>query len=150
MAAAEQSADESARRWLGPLYNNLAWTYHDRGDFAEALELFRKGVAFREQRPQDAEPLRIARWSVARALRSLGRYDEALAMQRELLAEYERAGKVSGVVFEEIGECLLATGRADDAKAWFAKAYPELLSEGWGKWEPQRVDRVKRLGDVVD
>jgi tetratricopeptide (TPR) repeat protein len=149
IAAAESSTDDAARRWLGPLYNNLAWTHHDRGDYAEALELFRKGLAFRQQHPQEAEPLRVAQWSVARALRSLKRYDEALAMQRDVLAQYERAGKVSGLVLEEVGECLLALGQPGEVAQWFAQAYPELVKEGWEKWEPDRVRRVKELGEAA-
>jgi tetratricopeptide (TPR) repeat protein len=148
MAAAEASADGRARRWLGPLYNNLGWTYHDRGDYGDALEMFEKGLEFRAQRPEEAEPLRIARWSVARALRSLGRHEEALAMQQKLLSEYVIAGKTSGPLFEEIGENLVALGQADGAREWFAKAYPELVREGWDKWEPERVRRVRQLAGL--
>ena len=148
IAAAERTADDRARRWLGPLYNNLGWTRHDRGEYAEALDLFRKALAFRQQRPAEEEPLRVAHWTVARAMRSLGRHDDALAMQRDLAAQYERAGKVSGVVFEEIAECLHARGNPDEARPWFAKAYPELVKEGWEKWEPARVRRVRELGGV--
>lgn len=30
---AEQAEDDRARGWLGPLYNNLAWTYSDAGEY---------------------------------------------------------------------------------------------------------------------
>lgn len=35
---AEAATDPQARRWPGPLYNNLGWTYHDRGDEALAIQ----------------------------------------------------------------------------------------------------------------
>lgn len=43
-----------------------------------------------------------ARWSVAWALRNLGRHDEALRRQRELRAELDWTGDVDPYVDEEI------------------------------------------------
>jgi ADP-ribose pyrophosphatase YjhB (NUDIX family) len=34
---AEQSKDPKAQKWLGALYNNLGWTYHDQKDYDKAL-----------------------------------------------------------------------------------------------------------------
>ena len=53
----------------------------------------------------------IARWCVARCLRSLGRTAEALAEQRALAAELEAVGETDEHVTEEIGECLRELGR---------------------------------------
>ena len=53
------------------------------------------------------EQVRVARWAVARALRSLARFDEALEIQQRL-AEH---GPADGYVEEELAELLLATGR---------------------------------------
>lgn len=146
IAAAEASADPKARGWLGPLYNNTGWTYHDKGEYAKALELFEKGVAFRAERKQAAE-LRIAKWTVGCALRSLGRTAEALERQRALSAELEAAGEKDGFVFEELGECLLALGREGEAKPWFARAFEELSKDEWfAKTEATRLARLKDLG----
>ncbi len=46
---AETAKDVKARRWLGPLYNNTAWTYFDMGQYAEALKLFERDIEFRKQ-----------------------------------------------------------------------------------------------------
>ncbi|HVU12168.1 MAG TPA: tetratricopeptide repeat protein [Phototrophicaceae bacterium] len=46
-ALAESSSDPRARRWLGSLYNNIGWTYHDRGDDALALATFERALALR-------------------------------------------------------------------------------------------------------
>lgn len=64
--------EEKCRRWLGPLYNNLGWTYFDRGDFESALNAFEFGLAERE-RQGVAQPIEIAREAVAEAKKALGR-----------------------------------------------------------------------------
>lgn len=145
---AEQSNSPRARNWLGSLYNNIGWTYHDQGRYDKALELFEKALTFRQEKKQENE-IRIARWSVGRALRSLKRTDEALAIQRELLAEWNKIGQQDGYVYEELGECLLELDRTDEAKPWFAKAYGELSKDDWLKEnEAERLARLKRLGGL--
>ena len=77
--------------------------------------LFERALAERQKRGPNRET-RIARWCVARCLRSLGRLEEALAQQHELLAEEVAAGEAAGFTWEEIGECLLALGREVEAR----------------------------------
>lgn len=144
---ARSSSDPRARRWKGSLLNNLGWTFHDLGRLAEAHALFEEALAFRREQG-DPSTVRIARWCVARSLRSLGRVEEALAAQRELLAEQERDGAATdGYVLEEIAECLLALGRGDEASPYFARAYGALSEDPWlPENEPDRVERLRRLG----
>jgi tetratricopeptide (TPR) repeat protein len=145
---AERSDDPKARRWLGSLYNNAGWSRHDAGDFEAALELFRRALAAREAEGKDG-PVRVARWCVARALRSLGRADEALDLQRRLLAEWEASGSVDGYVHEEIAECLLAKGRGKEARPHFAAAHAALSGDRWlARDEPDRLERLRRLGGL--
>lgn len=40
-------------------------------------------------------------------------------------------GEASGFTFEEIGECLLALGRADEARPYFAQACAALSNDAW-------------------
>jgi tetratricopeptide (TPR) repeat protein len=149
MAFAEASSDPKAQGWLGSLYNNLGWAYHGRGDFAIALDTFKKGWDWRVSRGQPKETL-VARWCVARTLRSLGRYDEALAMQRELLAAHEASGGHDGYVYEEMGECLLVQGLGAEARPWFAKAYETLSKDPWlAANEKERLDRLATLGGMT-
>jgi tetratricopeptide (TPR) repeat protein len=101
LALAGHSPDPRARRWRGSLYNNLGWTYHDAGKLPEALACFQQALDAR--REQNAPgPERIARWCVARCLRSLRRFDEALEIQQELRAEHEATGTQDSYVEEEI------------------------------------------------
>lgn len=137
---ADVSDDPAVRRWRGPLLNNLGWTLHDMGRFEEALEAFRRGVTVRQEAGV-AGPLHIARWAEARALRSLGRLEEALAIQDALLAE----GPEDGYVFEERAELLLALGREAEAREAFRQAYPLLRDQV----EPERATRLAALGGLV-
>jgi hypothetical protein len=87
---------------------------------------------------------RIARWTVARCLRSLRRTEESLELQRVLAVELETVGEPDGYVFEEIGECLLALGRSDEARPWFALAHLELSRDrSITEQEPERLARLR-------
>ena len=77
------SRDPRVLRWGVALHNNLGWTKHDRGDAAAALYHFEKAVEAADEYGTAGQQ-HVARWSVGRALRSLGRTDEALELQREL------------------------------------------------------------------
>lgn len=148
LALAGRTADSRAKKWLGSLYNNIGWNYHDRGDYATALGYFEKALTEREARG-DSQSIRVARWCVARALRSLKRYDDALAIQQALLAEYEKVGGGDGYVYEELGELALARRDAAAAPPWFAKAYAALSTDPWlVANEPARLARLRELGGV--
>ena len=152
LAIASASADPRARRWIGSVSHNLGWTLHGLGRHEEALAVWRRALAFREEQfgeeqfreeQGDAGALHIAQWTVARGLRSLGRYEEALAIQRDL------AGRVDsdGYVREELGELLLALGRPDEARPHFAAAYAMLSQDEWlAADEPDRLARLAALG----
>lgn len=147
MEVAEASDDSRAQGWHGALYNNMGWTYHDSGEYERALELFKKGLAWREER-DDQQATRIAKWTVARAIRSLGRTHEALDMQTALLEEHEAASTRDGYVLEEIAECLLTLERHDEARSCFGRAYQELSKDGWLKDnQHKRLERLSRLGE---
>ena len=111
MELARSSTDPAARRWVASIANNMAWARHEAGAYEEALELFSLALAERE-RQDDPARTRIARWCVARCLRSLGRTEEALAEQQSLAAELDALGETDEYVTEEIAECLRALGRA--------------------------------------
>lgn len=139
LAVAEASADPRVRRWLGTLHNNHGWALHDRGDAAGALAQFEAALAA-QRRHGDAERVRIAEWAVARALRSLGRFADALVIQRRLAH-----GPSDGYVFEELGELLLATGAPAAAAPYFAAAAEVLAGDPWFD-EPDRLARLVELG----
>jgi tetratricopeptide (TPR) repeat protein len=147
---AEETKDENAKKWLGSLYNNTGWTYHDMGEYAKAMELFERNVKWHSARNSKME-LGIAKWCVARALRSLGKTEEALKQQEELKNWYAEINfPEDGYINEEIGECLLELGKADEAKPYFGKAYEILKEDKWlAEYEKDRLERLKSLGGIV-
>jgi len=146
---AEAATDPKARRWLGPLYNNTGWTYFDVGDYSEALKLFERDIEFRKQTATNIE-VGIARWSAAKVLRHLGRVEESLRLQTELLDDPDRKNNDSeGYTREEVGECLLMLNRPAEAAPHFARAWELLHNDPWlSRDEPERLARLKRLGGV--
>jgi tetratricopeptide (TPR) repeat protein len=142
---AESSLQERARIWLGSLYNNTGWSYHAMGDYTKALEIFEKAEAWQRSKGRLSET-RIAGWCVARTLRSLDRVEEALSRQMALKDEFESAGESDGYVFEEVGECLLALKRVEEARPYFSKAYEILAGDTWlAEQELERLARLKEL-----
>lgn len=143
---AEASDEPDARRWRGSLANNMGWAAHDDGRFEEALGLFESAAVFRAE-SDDQAGLRIARWTLARAKRSLGRLEEALDDQRGLQAEMAADGvPEDGYVSEEIGELLLALGRSEEARPHLAAAERLLSADPWlAEHEPERIERLREL-----
>lgn len=149
IAMAEATEDPSARRWLPSLRNNLGWSHLDAGRHAEALDQFERALGERRA-GGDPKATRIAEWAVARALRALGRLDDALAMQRRLLEEWRAEGGRPPYVNEELGECLLALGRETEARPYFAEAYALLSADqGLAASQPERLARIGRLAGVM-
>lgn len=143
---ARRSSDKKAQALLPALLNNHAWNLHDEGRFVDALPVFREAQTAwltTGRQPQ----ARIARWSVARCLRSLQRFDEALAIQRALEEEGSAAGSPDGFVFEELAELLDALGRADEAKPYFRRA-AEIFAkdDGFVRNESARLARLRMRG----
>jgi tetratricopeptide (TPR) repeat protein len=124
LAAAQAARDPAAREWEGSLSNNLGMTLHGLGRYREAMDAFRTQLAVRERQGRPAR-IRVARWMIAWTHRALGEHDAALALLHTLDRELAAAKASDGYVPEEIGENLLALGRGDEARPWFARALAE-------------------------
>lgn len=148
MKLAEKTKDEKARRWLGPLYNNTAWNYHDNKEYDKALKVFEKNVEWHTDR-KSVEQLIIAKWSVARAFRSLNRIDEAIEMQNNIMMEIREKGLAEdGYVYEELGELHLLNENKEESKRNFALAYDLLSKDIWlAENEKERLERMKTLSE---
>jgi tetratricopeptide (TPR) repeat protein len=145
LALARSSADPKARALLPALLNNHAWNLHDAGRHEEALPVFRQAETAWHATGRQPQG-RIATWSVARCLRSLDRFDEALAMQRELERANAQAGVPDGYVFEEIAELLLALDRRAESRPYFERAASELGRDpGVAKAQAARLQRLREL-----
>lgn len=147
LALAEKSSEPKSKKWLGSLYHNIGWTYHDLKQYDKALEIFNKGLVWRIEKKSEPE-IRIAKWCIARTYRSMGKLQEAVDIQKELLNEIEiKKAEPDGYVFEELGECLLLMGQKKEAQKYFNFAYDILSKDKWlVANEPKRLERLKELG----
>ena len=146
LAAADASSDARARGWRTSLLNNIGWTMHERGDYRAALAYWQDALAALEA-AHDVARIRIARWTVARGLRSLGRLDDAEAIQRELAKELQAANTPDGYVFEELAEIAMARGDRAAAQPWAAKAL--ALLSGDANFRASEPARLARLADLA-
>ena len=137
---AASSDDPGVRYWLGPLYNNVGWSRYGAGDAAGALEAFELALASRERDDPRPYPRETARYAVGKALRALGRADEAAAALEECLAWGAEAGVEDGYFHEELAEDYAALGRDADAREQARRAL-ELISDD----DPSRIGRLREL-----
>ena len=73
-------------------------------DLADGIGLWHDALDEHERMAKPRQ-IGIARWSIARTLRELGRVDEALAIQQQLAAENAATGVDDPFVAEEIQAC---------------------------------------------
>ena len=111
-------ADEHAEAsyWLGPLLNNLGWERYEAGEYDLALDAFERALRAREREPEKEASIEFARYAVGKALRALGRVDEAIPLLETAVAWAAGIGKPDGWFHEELAEEYAAVGRADDAR----------------------------------
>jgi tetratricopeptide (TPR) repeat protein len=101
LALARGSHDAKARSLVAAMLNNSAWELYAMGRYEEALASFE--AAEREWTTRGGRrQVEIAKWSVARCLRSLGRHREALAILHALEAVQSARGPVDPDVIGEI------------------------------------------------
>lgn len=143
---AEKSENKQAKSWLGPLYNNIGWSYHDQGKYSKAMEYFTKSLHWR-QKIKDAQGTRVAKWTIGRCYRSMKKYDEALEIQKALADEFETNNITpDGYVYEELGELYLVLNDKDKSQKCFKKAYDLLSQDTWlVKNQSDRLARIKKL-----
>lgn len=137
---------EGAAYWLGSLLNNLGWEYYDAGDFEPALDAFERALRARERDPENAAAIEIARYAVGKALRALGRADEAVPLLEEAVASATRRGTSDGWLHEELAEEYAALGRHVDAREHARLAIPLLEADDPSLAEdPERMGRLAAL-----
>jgi tetratricopeptide (TPR) repeat protein len=74
---ANRTDNQQAQRWLGSLYSNLGHNFLDAGRYEDALDAFTRTLKYREEEGLIVN-IRVANWTIACALRRLGRLDDAL------------------------------------------------------------------------
>ena len=83
---------------------------------------------------------------IARMLRGLGRTGDALETIRPIYETLEVKQQPDGWIDEEMAECLLATGRAEEARSLFGRAYETLRKDRWViRNDPAKLERLKKM-----
>jgi tetratricopeptide (TPR) repeat protein len=114
------SKQPAARLWEASVRNNLGMSLHTLQRFDEALTEFRAATALRRARGQAKETL-IGQWMEAWTLRSLGRIDEALAMQLQLERDWDARQEPDPYVYEELVALYQAKGDAANQAHYAAR-----------------------------
>jgi tetratricopeptide (TPR) repeat protein len=118
----ELTDDGPGRYWLAPLLNNVGWSRYEAGDFHRALEAFEHALAVRSEDPQEPHEREIARYAVGKALRALGRIDEATGQLEIAVAWATEAGVETPYFHEKLAECYAAAGRMQEARVQAERA----------------------------
>jgi len=148
---AENSESAGAKKWLGSLHNNLGQAFLEDKQYESAYNALAAALEYR--RKEGDEPnIRVAKWAVARALRFLGRREEAQSILLALEQEYETmagSGQFDfpkemlpssrGLVYEELAEL-----GGERAREYAKMAVSDLAQDEWFcRLEPGRLERLK-------
>ena len=137
---AGSSDDPGVRYWLAPLYNNVGWARYEAGDAAGALEAFELALASRERDDPRPYALAIARYAVGKALRAVGRSEEAAATLEQCVAWADGAGVEDDYFHEELAEDYAALGRDAEAREQARRALALISAD-----DDERGARLREL-----
>jgi tetratricopeptide (TPR) repeat protein len=139
---------ETALYWLGPLLNNLGWEYFEAGELTTALDAFERALRAREQDPENAEALALARYAVGKTLRALGRPEEAVPLLEQAVAWTDGVSTPDGWFHEELAEEYAALGRESDARKQARLALPLLMeADSTFAEDEARASRLQSLAN---
>lgn len=139
---AEKTDVAEAKLWLAQLYLMEGWHAFDFRRFDDALKSFERALS-RPRENGEMTSLILIKWCVARAMRALGRNQEALDIQKGLLLEVPYAGQVNGYISLEVAECLQLLGKKEEAKSFFETAYKELSANAW--YSDNKASELSRM-----
>lgn len=145
---AENSPFQKTKCWLGRLYTGLGWKLYELKQYEKSLNTFQKALRNLKAHGTPREAF-VAQWSIGKLLRALGKTEEALSIQKALLAELGIGGLRDGRLYEELAECLQTLNRTSEAQLYFELAYLELSNDEWvTDNQPLKLKRMKDLGKV--
>ena len=124
----ELTDEDPGRYWLAPLLNNVGRSRYEAGNLDRALDAFKEALAVRSEDPQEPHEREIARYAVGKALRALGRIDEATDQLELAVAWATETGIETPYFHDELAECYAAAGRTEEARAQAERAM-ELFRE---------------------
>jgi tetratricopeptide (TPR) repeat protein len=130
--------------WLGPLWNNLGYTYESLERYGEAVKAYREAREYHGQYGDERNRL-VADWALGHAFRLKGDIDSAEIWIKPLPAWCEKIGETEflGWSHKELGEIALARGLKDSARNHFSLALTQLENSGMADWDPQGWAELK-------
>lgn len=141
---------EAAAYWRGSLLNNLGWEQYEVGEYQSALGTFERALEAREREPESAEPIALGRYAVGKALRALGRPQEAVPHLEQAVSWADGAGKPGAWLHEELALEYAAVGRPDDARLQARLAIPLLENADPSFAEDsERAGRLRTIAAAV-
>ena len=105
----------AAASWIGTLLNNLGWWHAQRGEHAESLAAYRGSLEAHERQTTYPYLREAARVGIARALRALGRAEEAVPLLEQAVAWAQAAGHPDRVFHEELAAAYADVGKSEEA-----------------------------------
>lgn len=143
---------------LGPLWNNLGWTYDEMGNHDEALKALLKARKFHNQSEHEIPKL-VADYSVGMQYRKLGQLNEAVRWLKPAMEWAKRlyAGKPTqdhaewvGWTHKKMGECLLQKDESSsEVKSHFEIAVSKRREADMPEWDAADfADLEKRVSEI--
>ncbi|MHC4840615.1 MAG: hypothetical protein ACYTDT_06565 [Planctomycetota bacterium] len=138
---AAESADETG--WLGPLWNNLGWTYDERDETDKALHALKNAQKYHYMGESDHAKM-VADFGVAHALRRVGELKESRELLDKTMSWAEERLRHNPEGSDEIewmgwghinnGDLLQDEGKPSEALAEYELGRPYLIKAGIENW----------------
>ena len=145
--------------WLGPLWNNLGWTYDEMGQFQESLEALKKAREYHHKVGDEHAKL-VADWSVGHAYRKLEQLDTALKWLQPVLEWAEKryatdrnpdTAEWVGHSCNELGEVAIAQGNLEGGLKYLERARDELTVAKMPEWDPEGFKKLAdRIAEITE
>ena len=158
---AAEKAEETG--WLGPLWNNLGWTYEERGEYDKMLDALIQARKYHYEVGNDLSKL-IADFGVGRAYWRNNFLDDA---RKWLIGAFERAKASAeanpdnaeqaewvGWAHVYIGDLLVSEGKPAEGLKELQAGRPILVKAGIENWWPEALkeldDKIAKLAGDTD
>ena len=148
IAAAEKGEQKG---WLGPLWNNLGWTYEERGEYAKMLEALTNARKYHYEVGSEHSQL-VADFGVATAHWRNGDLKEARKWLEDAFTrakqryddEPEDAGRAEWVGWghSKLGDLLVSEEKPAEALEQYKAARPYLIQAGIENWWPKGLKEL--------
>lgn len=129
--------------WLGPLWNNLGWTYEHNGRPEESLDAYINARKHHYKYGTTRNKV-IADWAVGHAFRLVGDWTNAAKEMRPLLNSFEemKDDEFVGLTCLELGEIELNSKNKAEAHKHFVRAEKLLKEAGMDEWDAETYKKL--------